>query len=236
MMTWAGRAALLVVFAALAGAQDPAPPVGRSCHGCKCGDMDLHNYRGHEFRTPADEDGYVTMFQMCEEIPAARLPDGCKPIPSDPNATMPHPAVVRFKETDATDCEMLGSFGPCGEGPCGMTYLPTLQGKPFSVTWQYQLGCTYTFRIYLEEGDQDAPSNPPQLDPGDQYECYWTMHWPSLNAFSPASRSWVTWVIVLLLVCGLATAAAVVYKKRQQAAKTPDLETGETPYSSLGAE
>jgi hypothetical protein len=117
-----------------------------------------------------------------------------------------------------------------------MTYLPRSQGKPFSVTWQYDYGCTYTFRIYLEEGDQKTPSKPPHSDPGDQYDCYWTMDWPSLNASSPASRSWVAWVVVLLLVCGLATAAAVVYKKRQNPANTSDPVTGETPYSSLGAE
>lgn len=252
-----GRAALLARFVALGGAQlGPIPKLGKACHGCKCGDVDLSGYRGHEFRTPTDDDGYVTMFQMCDEIPAARLPEGCKPIPGEPGTTLPHPAVVRFNGTDPTDCDMLGSFGPCKSFDCGMTYQELRKngtgGSVFAVTWRYQQGCEYTFQLELEEGHEDMPTHAPDNDPYDGYECFWTMQWPSLNAFparpapapgdtSPGKSSAAPWVVACLLLCGFAIAAAVVYKKRSDhhqpsSALLTESVVEEKPYSSLGAE
>jgi hypothetical protein len=167
----------------------PVPELGEPCHGCHCGNVDLSGYRSREFRTPADSDGYVYMFKMCDEIPVASLPEGCKPNPAIPN-DMAHPAVVKFKDNNPLDCTLVGSFGPCEpqDGTpvdCGMTYQPPKEGVPFAVTWRYQYGCENTFRIFLTDGHQTNPRESPYNDPDDQYECYWITHWPSLGAFGP---------------------------------------------------
>ena len=77
-------AAVLAGFVVLADSQR-SPHLGQPCHGCTCGDMDLSSYSGREFITPADDDGYVYMFRMCEEIPQSNLPEGCKNIPGEPD-------------------------------------------------------------------------------------------------------------------------------------------------------
>ena len=177
-----GRVALLAVGrAALAEAQSH-PHLGETCIGCMCGKVDLSSFSGREFHTQADDDGYVYMFQMCEEIPSHRLPEGCLPQPGAP--ALPHPAVVKFKDNNPLDCELVGSFGPCEGGiDCGMTYLPPSDGKAFSVTWRYQYGCEDTFRIFLTHGHQTQPQGSPYNDPDDPYDCFWVLHWPSLDAF-----------------------------------------------------
>jgi hypothetical protein len=175
------RAALLAGLAALAGAQEAPPDVGERCTGCKCGKTDLSPYRHRTFRTPADDDGYRYMFKMCEDITNAELPEGCQAASGIP--PLPHPAVVKFKDNNVLDCEMVGSFGPCENGDitCGMTYQPHPNG--LAVTWQYLYGCQNTFRIFLSEGSQDEPREAPYNDPNDPYACYWITHWPSLSAF-----------------------------------------------------
>lgn len=185
------------MVAAGANRGPPVPSHGAPCHGCKCGSLDLKNYSGHEFRTPADKFGYVYMFQMCEQIPNSRLPLGCQAMPGV--MKLPHPAVVKYMPGDPADCDMIGSFGPCKEGDCGMTYQAPRNGTPFAVTWRFQYGCENTFRIYLANGHEDMPREVPHHDPADPYGCYWTLHWPSLNAFGlgsprigrPQNKSWV---------------------------------------------
>lgn len=180
----ATRAALLAGIVGLVEAQlGPIPPLGERCHGCKCGDLDLRSYANREFRTTADDHGYIYMFQMCDEIPETRLPEGCRPIAG---TSLPHPAVIKYKDDNRLDCSLVGSFGPCDDKDCSMTYLPASDGKPFSVTWRYQYGCENTFRIYLEDGKQTQPGEAPYNDPDDPYECYWVTTWRSLQAFGTA--------------------------------------------------
>jgi hypothetical protein len=150
--------------------------------------MDLSSYSGREFITPADDDGYVYMFRMCEEIPQSNLPEGCKRIPDNPDDT-PYPAVVKVKDDNPLDCELVGSYGPCDGFECGMTYQPAKEGVPFAVTWRYQYGCENTFRVFLAPGSQDRPHEPPYNDPNDPYECYWTTTWQSLDAYHSVTGS-----------------------------------------------
>eukprot|EP01043_Picozoa_sp_COSAG02_P011116 COSAG02_NODE_404_length_23022_cov_305.366008_15_plen_340_part_00 len=180
----AKRVALLVGILGGRGEPQSAPALGEPCHGCICGGVDLRNYSGHEFRTPPDADGYIYMFQMCDEIPQSRLPQGCQ---LNGLPALPHPAVIKYKASDTKDCSLLGSFGPCEGVECSMTYLPSTRGTPFSVTWRFQYGCKNTFRIYLEDGQQTQPEEAPYNDPSDQYPCYWTSTWHSLQAFGPPS-------------------------------------------------
>ena len=62
-----------------------------------------------------------------------------------------------------------------------MTYQPHSNG--LAVTWQYQYGCSNTFRIFLGPGHESKPLQPPYNDPSDPYQCYWITNWASLSAF-----------------------------------------------------
>ena len=178
------RAAVLAGLAAQLRAQggnDP-PSTGAPCYGCHCGDTDLSPYRNREFRTPADADGYIFLFQMCDPLTEAQLPGGCT-TPGIP--AFPAPAVVKYKDNNPLDCELIGSFGPCPDhaaaDTCGMTYQPGTNG--LAVTWQYEYGCTNTFRIFLGPGHETKPKQAPYNDPNDPYLCYWITNWASLSAF-----------------------------------------------------
>ena len=177
------RAAVLSVLAVQLRAQgdDGPPPVGQPCTGCHCGNTDLSPYRGREFRTPADADGYVFLFQMCDPLSDAQLPEGCTTHGDPFIRPFPQPAVVKYKANDPLDCTLVGSFGGCDDtsGPCGMmTYQPHSNG--LAVTWQYKFGCTNTFRIFLGQGHETQPLQAPHSDPN---LCYWTTYWASLDAF-----------------------------------------------------
>lgn len=177
-------APVLAGFVVLADAQNepaPIPELGEPCHGCKCGKMDLRGYKGRIFRTPADDDGFIYMFSMCEEIPQASLPEGCKAMPGVPD--LPYPAAVKVKDSNPLDCRLVGSFGPCDGFDCGMTYQPATEGVPFAVTWRYQYGCENTFRLFLTGGTQASPHEAPYNDPHDPYDCFWISTWRSLTAF-----------------------------------------------------
>lgn len=179
-------------LAAAVGAQRERDPAraGTPCRGCQCGDSDLTPYRSHDggvFDTPADKDGYSYMFSMCDDIPPHALPVGCA-LP----AAVEHPAVVRIREDNPSDCTVLGSFSPCeSEGTCGMSYerlgANEAHGPGLKVFWQGQYGCQNVFQLSLFEGEETEPTRAPISDPNNP--CAWTMTWESLGAFRSVATS-----------------------------------------------
>ena len=156
-----------LVGGAAAQAGNGAPPVGAACdpQACSCGATDLSPYQGRVYRTPADADGYMYMYKLCDSLTTAEMPIGCT-TPGLP--AFPAPAVVKYKDNDPLDCTLVGSNGPCHDGAtCGMTY--RARGTELQVTWQFQHGCTNTFRVSLIPGSSTNPTVAPYNDPSDPY-------------------------------------------------------------------
>ena len=181
--------AALTGFASLVGAQrEPLPASAAPCGRCRCGDTDLTPFRDHDggvFHTPADKNGYTYVFSVCDDLVDA-LPVGCQ--------SGEHPAVVRFREADPSDCTVLGSFGPCELGvECGMSFeavaATDTRGAGLNVFWQYERGCQNTFQVFLTEGNETEPPRVPFNDPRDPFSCFWTTTWQSLGAFGSVNGS-----------------------------------------------
>lgn len=97
---------------------------------CRCGPFDLSSFRSRTFRAPLDQEGFGTMFRICEDIPLVELPLTCQAAPA------PHPAAARYLYA-LEECSLLGSFGPCPPGvECGLTY-EALSGGGVALTYMY---------------------------------------------------------------------------------------------------
>ena len=161
---------------------------------CTCDTVDLTAQQQlGVVTTPTNTDGYIFMLSFCSDIPVDALPSGCQSATDRSD----HPAVVKYKANNASDCIEVGSNGCTDAGfgrSCGMSGEKTPGGV--DITWAYQFGQRDTFRLSLTTGEAAAPGkvvsawavdNSSSWDGGD-YLSY-TASWAVLGEGKPAACS-----------------------------------------------
>ena len=171
---------------------EPVQPSECDVAACTCAGVNLKGMQ-HKLdkTTTADTQGYSYMISICGDIPAKSLPEGCK--------DAEHPAVVKYKMEDPTDCLEIGSNGPCktpgvdGEPACGMTGMKTAAGV--DLTWAYKGGAEYCldhFMLSLTTGDGSQPLGPVSSShqPGDRADqnCSYSAAWAALPKADDGSK------------------------------------------------
>ena len=141
-----------------------------------------------------DGDGYSYKLSICSDITTADLPTGCSP---SSGGTAEHPAVVKYKAQDPSDCTQIGSFGPCTgvNAKCGMTGVKTATGV--NVTYAYEYGVTFTFTLLLTSGSAATPGAVVTSNEMD----YWAP-WAGLSGvgLAGAATSIGVWALVTIVV------------------------------------
>ena len=111
----------------------------------------------HEVKTtPADEDGFAVRFTLCGELTAEHLPEGCL------GGFAIHPSAVKFKVDTPSNCQEIGSIGPCDKHNCFFAGKATKDstGKPdggVDITYSFDYGCNDLFSLALTPGAESEP-------------------------------------------------------------------------------
>eukprot|EP01045_Picozoa_sp_COSAG04_P022473 COSAG04_NODE_2547_length_3951_cov_4.320353_3_plen_180_part_00 len=117
---------------------------------CRCAGVELSHLRGTLWNaTAADGGADRYQFSICDPIPPASLPAGCR---SGPNTSAV--AALRHTPSDPTDCTVLGSVGDGAAGMSGEAAWDPRAGESM-LTLSYAAsssrGCDSTFTIAVTD-------------------------------------------------------------------------------------